>query len=67
VEALRKKLLGEVATDAKIDARGLKPHQVHELAAAKIGTDILPNIYGAALMLIYCRGERAAAERAGHI
>jgi hypothetical protein len=37
VEALRKKLLAEVDKATKIDARGLKPHQVHELAAAKMG------------------------------
>lgn len=34
---LRKKLLGEMKTGGRIDARGLKPHQVHELAAAKLG------------------------------
>jgi hypothetical protein len=37
VEALRKKLLGEVDKEGRIDARVLKPHQVHELAAAKMG------------------------------
>ncbi|KAF8245098.1 cwf21-domain-containing protein [Wilcoxina mikolae CBS 423.85] len=36
VEALRKKLLAEIDKATKIDARGLKPHQVHELAAAKM-------------------------------
>lgn len=38
VEELRVKLLEEMKKDGgKIDARGLKPHQVHELAAAKLG------------------------------
>ena len=35
--ALRKKLLSAAdGADGKSGARGLKPHQVHELAAAKI-------------------------------
>lgn len=37
MDELRKKLLGEMKTGGRIDARGLKPHQVHELAAAKLG------------------------------
>jgi hypothetical protein len=37
VQALREKLLAEVDSSSRIDARGLKPHQVHELAAAKMG------------------------------
>jgi cwf21 domain len=37
VDALRKKLLGEMKKDSGRDVRSLKPHQVHELAAAKLG------------------------------
>lgn len=37
MDVLRKKLLGEMKTGGRIDPRGLKPHQVHELAAAKLG------------------------------
>jgi hypothetical protein len=36
VSALRKKLLADIDKAVKVDARGLKPHQVHELAAAKM-------------------------------
>ena len=39
VDALRTKLLAEMEDGAaRIDARALKPHQVHELAAAKMGS-----------------------------
>lgn len=36
VDALRRKLLEEVNNTQRIDAKGLKPHQVHELAAVKM-------------------------------
>jgi hypothetical protein len=41
VQALREKLLAEVDSSFRIDPRGLKPHQVHELAAAKMGMFLL--------------------------
>lgn len=38
VDELRVKLLDEMKRGAGgVNARGLKPHQVHELAAAKLG------------------------------
>lgn len=46
-EALRRKLLGEMAKDGGKDGRGLKMHQVHELAEAKIKeTDRFRNALG---------------------
>jgi len=37
VDALRKKLLAGMNTNSRKDARGLKSHQVHDLAEAKMG------------------------------
>ena len=45
VDALRTKLLAEMEAGAgRIDARALKPHQVHELAAAKMGLPPPPSL-----------------------
>lgn len=37
VSALRSALMGQLDSQ-RVDARGLKSHQVHELAQAKMGT-----------------------------
>ena len=65
VDALRQKLLADVDRTAKIDARGLKPHQVHELAAAKMGM-LFPfrSCGGPAAADGACSRERAPAQRA---
>lgn len=64
VDALRKKLTAELEDGkrGRIDPRGLKPHQVHELAVAKLGTCTWPN----KTALTTCSGERETAQCTGH-
>jgi hypothetical protein len=68
VQALREKLLAEVDSSSRIDARGLKPHQVHELAAAKMGMYFIffPESPCSA-RLTGNSGERTAAECPRHL
>jgi hypothetical protein len=67
VNSLRKKLEDE-RKEEKVNARGLKPHQVHELAAAKLGM-IWQQPASEAVCALLTREtnsrERAAEERVG--
>lgn len=68
VDELRVKLLDEMKRGAGgVNARGLKPHQVHELAAAKLGMlppSPLPGFFSLSIVVVEmlidcgCSGER---------
>lgn len=75
VDELRMKLLDEMKRGAGgVNARGLKPHQVHELAAAKLGMLPPPPLFGDFFFSIIvemligggCSGERETEECAEH-